>query len=308
MQFAVLSSGSKGNAILVEGGGARILVDCGLHPKVLRERLQQVGRSLPQIDALVVTHGHADHVAGARILAGAFRLLTYATHRTHKFLGRTGGVSHLAPINAGESFRIGSLDIAPFATPHDAPGSVGFVFTDGDARFGVCTDLGHVTPTVTNALRDLDALYLEFNHDLDMLRNGPYPMPLKRRIASPLGHLSNDEARTLLDDVFHARMKHVLLAHLSEVNNTPERALDAARTVVDGSDAELVTAPQHHAMPFVDVQRRGSPLEPAHTERRARVISALSRLAPARPTPTKRESVAVSRQLSLFGGQREESR
>jgi len=308
MQFAVLSSGSKGNAILVEGGGARILVDCGLQPKVLRERLHEVGRSLPQIDALVVTHGHADHVAGARILAGAFRLLTYATHRTHKFLGRTGGVTHLAPITAGESFRIGALEIAPFATPHDAPGSVGFVFSDGDARLGVCTDLGHVTPTVTNALQDLDALYLEFNHDIDMLRNGPYPLPLKRRIASPLGHLSNDDARVLLDDVFHARMKHLVLAHLSETNNTPDRARASARTVVDGSDAALFIAPQHHAMSFVDVQRRGAPADAAQNERRARVVSQLSRLSPARETPVKSTSVAVSRQLSLFGAPREESR
>jgi phosphoribosyl 1,2-cyclic phosphodiesterase len=297
MRFAVLSSGSKGNAILVEGGGARILVDCGLQPKSLRERLALVDRSLTDIDAVVVTHGHGDHVAGARVLAGAFRLLTYATQKTHKFLGRTGGVSHLAPITPDETFRVGALEITPFSTPHDAPGSVGFVFTDGDARFAVCTDLGHVTSTVTRALRDLDALYLEFNHDFDMLKNGPYPMPLKRRIGSPLGHLSNDEARGLLKDVHHNEMRHLVLAHLSESNNTPTLAMHAARSITDGSKTEIAVAPQHTAMDFIDVRATSSRRAPAvAAPRRDHVIAALGRKVPARST-----SVAVGRQLALFG-------
>jgi phosphoribosyl 1,2-cyclic phosphodiesterase len=296
MRFAVLSSGSKGNAILVEGGGARVLVDCGLTPKALRERLAHVDRSLTHIDAIVVTHGHGDHVSGARVLAGAFRLLTYATQKTHKFLGRTGGVSHLAPIAPDETFRVKSLEITPFSTPHDAPGSVGFVFTDGDARFAVCTDLGHVTPTVTRALRDVDALYLEFNHDIEMLRHGPYPMPLKRRIASPLGHLSNDEARALLVDVHHHEMRHLVLAHLSESNNTPTLALGSARSVTDGSKTSVVVAPQHAAMDFIEIGLSGANARTNFAPRTERIVAALGRRVPAPST-----SVAVERQLALFG-------
>lgn len=303
MQVAVIGSGSKGNALLVEGGGARVLIDCGLTPKELRARLQHVGRALADVDAILVTHGHADHVSGARLLAGAFRLLTYATPRTHKFLGRTGGVTHLAPVTPDEPFRIRDLEVRAFSTPHDAPGSVGFVLTDGDARFALCTDLGSLTPDVERALSDVDTLMLEFNHDEDMLKRGPYPMPLKRRILAPTGHLSNVDAAKLLGRVAHGGLRRVVLAHLSEVNNTPDRALDAARAVTD-ERVELVVAPQHAPTDFIPVGDATGPRVPSSSSSRPHRAPrpAPPRLSPSPTTASATTSVAVSRQLSLFGG------
>lgn len=246
VRFAILGSGSKGNSLVVEGGGRRVLVDCGYGPRELKRRLAHLDVDLRGIDALLITHGHGDHTKGARQLAGTLGIPTYATTETQRFCSGFGGLRNVFPIRAGERFHLGGLAVLPVATPHDAPGSVCFVIDDADERLGVCTDLGMPTQEVADALAGCHALVLEFNHDPEMLRQGPYSPALKRRIGSPRGHLCNDDGARLLEMSRRADLSRVLLAHLSEVNNTPELAMAAARRVVDGDDVELAIAPQHH--------------------------------------------------------------
>lgn len=321
MRFVVLASGSKGNALLVEGGGVKVLVDCGLTPKALRSRLYEAGRALTDLDALLVTHGHGDHVKGAGRLAGALRLRTYATAQTARFLARGGGLTNHVPISQDARFQVGRLSVHAFATPHDAPGSVGYVLDDGHARLGICTDLGHPDPAVARALEGCDTLYLEFNHDRDMLQRGPYPPALKRRITSGRGHLSNEQAAELLELARTPRLTRLLLAHLSETNNTPRLALDAARAVVDERDVEMIVAPQHAPSRWFQVREGGAPaatpperasVRPADKVPPIRYGStglapparapASLRSGPVRQRSVAVTSVAVTRQLGLFGG------
>jgi len=307
MRFAVLGSGSKGNALVVDGGGVRVLIDCGFSPKALRARLRALDLTLADIDAVLITHGHSDHIRGASALAGGMRKLVYATFGTHKMIARSGGITNWAEIEPNVPFEVGGLCFRPFPTPHDAPGSVGFTVDDGDARLGLCTDLGDPAAHVAEALSEVDSLYLEFNHDLEMLRHGPYPDRLKRRIAGPYGHLSNAEAARLLAASLGTSLRRLVLAHLSEVNNTPQLALDAARAVVDGRDISVGVAPQHHPTGWLKVgQGPKAVATPAASvpsaSTRARDASTM-RAAPASDVATAAHaSVAVRRQLSLFRG------
>ena len=258
MRFVVLASGSKGNAIVVQGGGTTLLIDCGLSAKALRGRLYEAGLDFPNLTALLLTHGHGDHVKGAGRVAGGMRLRTYATPETVRFLARGGGLMHHVPIERDARFQVGALHVQAFPTLHDAPGSVGYVVEHEGARIGFCTDLGAASPPVEAALQNCDTLYLEFNHDLEMLRNGPYPPALVRRVSSDLGHLSNDQAAELLARLYSPRLHRVLLAHLSETNNTASLALDAAhRALGDIRGVDISIAPQHETSRWFEVQAGG---------------------------------------------------
>lgn len=282
MRFAVLGSGSKGNALVVQGAGATVLVDVGYGPREIKRRLEHLELEMQDLDAVLVTHGHGDHVKGAKQLAGALGIPTYATPETKRFCAGFGGLRNHVGIAPGESFRVGALNVLPVATPHDAPGSVCFVLDDGDERVGVCTDLGAPAESVGRALATCDSVLIELNHDLHMLRTGPYSPALKRRIAGPRGHLSNDDGARLVALALHAGLTRVILGHLSEVNNTPARALAAARPVVDGTGCDLGVAPQHHPTPWLRARypRIGN--------------------VPVRVPETKRRHAAMERQLSLF--------
>lgn len=306
MRFSVLGSGSKGNAVVVDGGGVRVLFDCGFTVKALRGRLRPLDLELTDITAVAITHGHGDHIKGASALAGAMRKLVYTTFGTHKMIARKGGVTNWAEIEPDAAFSIGGLSVTPFKTPHDAPGSVGFIVDDGDSRLGLCTDLGEPTDDIAAALTTCDALYLEFNHDLDMLRDGPYPDRLKRRIAGGYGHLSNTQAAQLLEDGRGPGLRRVVLAHLSEVNNTPQKALAAAREVTDGSGISLGVAPQHHPSGWLtvgDAHRAVTPAGPTSPRRANAQAPNPARASVASvATASATSSIAVRRQLSLFGG------
>lgn len=245
-------------------------------------------------------------------MAATLGIPTYATQGTQRFCAGSGGLRNVVPIVAGQSFHLGGLQVLPVATPHDAPGSVCFVIHDGAECLGVCTDLGMPTQEVADALRTCNALVLEHNHDPDMLQRGPYSPALKRRIASPRGHLSNADGARLLGAARHVGLTRVLLAHLSEVNNTPELALQAARTVVDGADIELSIAPQHHPTGWLRPHRRQD--ASMHEVRRAArrepptvVVSTSSppevmpeRGAAPNSSPTPLQQRALERQLALF--------
>lgn len=300
MRFAVLGSGSKGNALVVQGGGTTVLVDAGYAPRELKRRLQALDLQLTDVRALLITHGHSDHIKGARALAGALGIPTWATEATKRFCARYGALHHHAPIPAEGVFEVAGLRVQAVPTSHDAPGSVCFVLDDGDERLGVCTDLGEPAEPLAQALGSCHALLLELNHDPEMLRTGPYPAHLKRRIASTRGHLSNAQGAALLERLRHPELSRVLLGHLSEVNNTPALAMAAARPVLDGADVEVACAPQHHPTGWLRVRRAG--------RTRERIVERLQERAeaPATPPPAAAAPAAVSRhraleaQLALF--------
>jgi phosphoribosyl 1,2-cyclic phosphodiesterase len=230
MRFASLGSGSRGNALVVEAGRTRILLDCGFGPRNLASRLARLDLQPDELDAVVVTHEHADHVGGVAACARRYGFEVCLTH------GTLGAVSldglAIRVIDSHSSFAIGDIEVRPFPVPHDAREPVQFVFSDGAGALGVLTDAGCVTPHMVAMLSACTALVLECNHDAGMLANGRYPPQLKRRIAGRFGHLDNAAAADLLARLDHRRLAHVVAAHLSQDNNTPELARGALASVL----------------------------------------------------------------------------
>lgn len=226
MRFASLGSGSKGNALLVEAGKTRVLVDCGFPAREMAGRLARIGVEPESIEAVLVTHEHADHVGGAARCAARFAWFIHASHGTAA-AAPTLADAAVRRFDSHAPFSIGDLEIHPFPVPHDAREPTQFVFSDGAARLGVLTDAGSITPHIVAMLQDCAALVLECNHDAGMLARGRYPPPLKKRIAGGFGHLENGAAAGLLRAIGAARLRHVVAAHLSEENNTPALARQA---------------------------------------------------------------------------------
>ena len=228
MRFASLGSGSRGNALVVESGATRILVDCGFSTRVTVARLARLGLMPEDIDTVLVTHEHSDHLHGVAGFSGRFGIPVFLTHGTRAALPKAGeDLPAHQLIDAHRSFAIGDLYIQPFPVPHDAREPVQFVFSDGAARLGVLTDCGAVTAHVATMLRQCDALVLECNHDADLLAASRYPFVLKQRIAGNYGHLGNHQAAELLGRIEQHRLRHVVAAHLSEESNCPELAANA---------------------------------------------------------------------------------
>lgn len=232
MRCTILASGSKGNCVVIEGAAGSLLIDAGLSAKESLLRLERAGIDADTIEALLVTHEHTDHIRGVDVLARNLDIPVYATEGTlSDFLQfrRTSKkplVHHTC--RDRERFCIGDFTIDPFSTSHDANEPCGYIVSEGGIRVGYCTDTGIVTPHMQELLRACDGIVLESNHCPDMLTNGPYPESLKRRIRSRRGHLSNPAAAACLRD-FGRDVPRVILAHLSEINNTPERAMGSAR-------------------------------------------------------------------------------
>lgn len=225
MRFACLGSGSEGNALVVEAGGTRVLLDCGFGLRETMSRLGRLGLAPEDLAAILVTHEHSDHVGGVARLAAKFRLPVWVSHGTYAFLASLDQVPadcHL--FDSHSAFAVGALSIQPFPVPHDAREPAQFVFGDGDVRLGVLTDTGCSTPHIQTMLTGCQALVLECNHDSAMLANGPYPPSLKRRVAGNYGHLDNAAAGELLRALDTHRLQHIVAAHLSRKNNTPELA------------------------------------------------------------------------------------
>ena len=228
MRFACLGSGSRGNALIVECGRTRLMLDCGYPVRETERRLERLGLAPGDLDAIVVTHEHSDHTAGVSKLARKYRLPLWLTHGTLQSM--PGDVSNLPQINVIDShsaFAIGDLQLLPFPVPHDAREPAHFVFYDGAHRLGVLTDTGASTSHIESMLSGCDALMLECNHDLELLMNGDYPPALKARVAGRYGHLDNDSAGELLAALDCGRLQHLIAAHLSQQNNTPELACAA---------------------------------------------------------------------------------
>jgi phosphoribosyl 1,2-cyclic phosphodiesterase len=230
LHFQALASGSKGNAILVSSHKTKILIDAGLSARELVSRLQRTSVKAGQLNAVVITHEHTDHVRGLGTLSRRFDLPVYLSQGTLENLPlETGQLSEVNLFQPGVAFAIGDLRIHPFAVSHDAQDPTGFVLEHDGRRLGVCTDLGIVTKLVQTRLQGCHGLILEANHDPQLLLNGPYPLPLKQRIRSRHGHLSNIDSFELLQNIYHSALQVVLFAHLSEVNNQPDLVLTSAR-------------------------------------------------------------------------------
>jgi phosphoribosyl 1,2-cyclic phosphodiesterase len=253
MRYASLGSGSRGNATLVEGGIGRILVDCGLTASEAERRLERLGAAAGDLDAILVTHEHGDHIRGVAALARRHRIPIWATPGTWR--GRAGdGVDGVRLFSGHEAgFRIADIRVEPFTVPHDAREPCQFVLECAGRRLGLLTDAGSVTPHIRDRMRECDALILECNHDPDMLRCGPYPPGLQRRVAGPFGHLSNRQAAELLDVLPHARLASLLVAHVSEKNNRPDLVRRALLEVSADLDARLTLARQDRPTPWLAV-------------------------------------------------------
>jgi phosphoribosyl 1,2-cyclic phosphodiesterase len=231
-----LQSGSNGNAIYVEADGVKLLFDAGISGSQAQARLGRHGRDIRDVDALVLSHGHADHVRCAGVYHRKFGLPVYMTAGTQRScqasLGRVGPVR---PFRAGETLTFGRARVHTLPTPHDAAEAVAFVIECHGKRLGLFTDLGNPFRGLSDALESCDAAYLESNFDPHMLANGSYPAWLKNRVAGPGGHLSNAQAADLLARCGRRRPRWVALAHLSEENNRPALALESARKAVGKS-------------------------------------------------------------------------
>ena len=235
MRFAMLGSGSRGNGTLVQAGATTVLMDCGFMIREAERRVRRLGVEPHAIDAIVVTHEHFDHIGGVARFARKHRIPVWMSAGT-KASWKDGPVPRTHVFGPFEAFAIGDLLVQPFAVPHDASEPTHFVFGDGTHRVGALSDAGSVTDPMREALSACDALMLEFNHDRDMLAAGPYPPPLKARVGGPVGHLSNCQSAALLRELDCTRLRHLVLTHLSEKNNTPALALAAAVGAAHGRD------------------------------------------------------------------------
>ena len=233
--FAIaLQSGSSGNCIYVQAGSTRLLFDAGISAKKIQNRLQPFGIALHQVDAVMLSHEHSDHVSSARVLARRHHLPMFASRGTAAMLrerGVLGAGAALHAFCAGETLRFGTVSVETLPTPHDGVDGVAFIVDAGSQRLGILTDLGHVFDGLREAVRSLDGAFLESNYDPAMLENGPYPASLRARVAGPGGHLSNGEAAELLRSCAGARMKWATLAHLSENNNSEAIARETHRAL-----------------------------------------------------------------------------
>jgi phosphoribosyl 1,2-cyclic phosphodiesterase len=251
MRFASLGSGSKGNATVVAAGDTLVLIDCGFSLRETTRRLARLGLEPAQLDAVLVTHEHSDHCSGVAALSRKHQVPVYLTHGTAGS-GRCDGSHMMHRFNCGDSFAIGSLQVAAVAVPHDAIEPCQYRLDYAGRRLGVLTDLGSITNHVVESYRDCHSLLLEFNHDLEMLLQGAYPPMLKRRVGGDWGHLNNEQAAQFLQQIDATSLSNLVVAHISENNNCRGKAEQALRAVLDSLD-HVVFAEQAEGFGWLDV-------------------------------------------------------
>lgn len=245
LAVCVLASGSKGNAIYISDGFSAILVDAGLSGIEIKRRLKSRGLNPNDLDAILVTHEHSDHIQAVGVLSRQLKLPVYLNRKIEKKTAIGNSFHEIRTFQCGSAFQINNLVVHPFAISHDAANPVGFTIGQNGKRIGLATDLGTITPLLKANLKDCHLLIIEANHDSDMLANGPYPWPLKQRIQSRIGHLSNEQSKNLLMALQHRGLEHVILAHLSETNNTPQKVLDEVSKALTLCKPRLTVASQN---------------------------------------------------------------
>jgi len=257
VRFASLGSGSEGNALVIEAGRSRLLLDCGFSPRETTRRLAQIGLAPADLSGIIVTHEHSDHVGGVFPFARSAGLPVWITHGTLAAMREAdpaAGASVAVTTIQGEvPFAVGDLQVLPFTVPHDAREPVQYVLSDGARRLGVLTDTGCSTPHVQDVLSGCEALVLEANHDLDMLWKGDYPQALKARIAGRYGHLDNASAGRILSAIDRSRLQHVVAAHLSKRNNRPGLARAAFAAALGCEESWVTVASQNEGLGWREI-------------------------------------------------------
>lgn len=236
VRMTVLASGSRGNCTVVSSSQGSLLVDAGLSCRETIRRMRAAGEDPHQLKAVVISHEHSDHVAGLQVLAQKLKLPIYMTGATYQSWrratrdkeGKPAKLERVEYFEAGRSFSIHDITVMPFTIPHDAADPCGFTFKADGVKLGVVTDLGCMTANIKDNLRGCDGLMIESNHDLEMLRNGPYPWMVKQRVMSRVGHLSNSALAEFFQTDYDGSAAFLVLAHLSEQNNHPELARETA--------------------------------------------------------------------------------
>jgi phosphoribosyl 1,2-cyclic phosphodiesterase len=248
VRFASLGSGSEGNALLVEvQSGAtttRVLLDCGFSAKEVERRLLRLGLGVEALDAILITPEHSDHIGSALTLARKASIPLYMSWGTARAVGADEADVDLHVLWGDEAVAIGDVSVLPYTVPHDAREPLQYVLSDGAGRLGVLTDVGTSTPHISAVLSGCDALVLECNHDVRMLAASRYPQSLKARIGGNHGHLNNEAAAGILASLDRSRLRHLVAAHLSQQNNSPELARAAMGGVLGAAATEVVVASQ----------------------------------------------------------------
>lgn len=227
MRFASLGSGSAGNALVVEIKQTTLMLDCGFSVKETLTRLARLNLLPTDLAGIVITHEHDDHAGGAFKFAAKYNIPVWLTYGTLKMSGRYIPPQHNLQMNVVDSyseFSVGDVHVQPYPVPHDAREPMQCVFSDGNHKLGVLTDVGRITPHIVEKLSASQALVLECNHDASMLQSGPYSWALKKRVGGDLGHLENSDSASLLEKLDNSRLQHIVAAHLSGKNNTPKLA------------------------------------------------------------------------------------
>ncbi len=266
LHVTILASGSSGNCTLLETEKTRLLVDAGLGKKETVRRLAEVGRAVDRLDGIVISHEHTDHIGSLAQVLGQWRTTVYMNKATHaevlRILPETSHkrLDRVEHFQTGQQFVVGDIEVSPFRISHDAVDPVAFTFRTSGTKVAIVTDLGYLTELVKVHVRDSDCLVLESNHDLEMLKVGPYPWHVKQRVMSRTGHLSNESTSEFLGDVeaFDGRARYLVLAHLSETNNNPYTAEIFAKEAL-GSRAsspfsgQLLVASQSSPLPTLNL-------------------------------------------------------
>lgn len=246
MRLSVFASGSTGNCALLQAGGRRFLIDAGISAKAICTSLAGIGCAPEELDGVLITHEHTDHVSGLAVLCKRIPLAVYApgTAAAHLRSCLPGVAACLRTLEPGQTMDLGGVSVTAFATPHDTPQSVGYRVEAEGLRFAFATDTGHVTDEMRRYLSGAELAVIEANHDVDRLRRGPYPAFLKRRVLSDRGHLSNDSCAELAGYLARRGAQKLVLAHLSRQNNLPSLAREAVLPALEGTQTELYIAPE----------------------------------------------------------------
>ena len=252
MRIASLGSGSRGNATLVKHKKTTLLIDCGFSLRETEGRLERLGIDASEVDAILVTHEHTDHIRGVGAFARKHKTPVWMTHGTCR-ASNTGVLPDLNEIVVEEELAIRDLLVKPFAVPHDAAEPCQFHFSCGSKNVGLLTDTGMVTPHIIDMLSGLNALLLECNHDLAMLQDGEYPPALKMRVGSDYGHLNNDQAADLLEKIDTANLNFVAAMHISDKNNTTYLARQALSDALGWQEQDIQVAHQDKGLDWVNI-------------------------------------------------------
>ncbi len=242
IKFCSLVSSSKGNSTLVSDGKTNILIDCGLSMRKATQALDRLGIDAHDIDAILVTHEHSDHISGIGIMSRNFDIPIYANEATWAIMeGSLGSIAqkNIKCIKPQENFEIKSVGVFSFSTPHDAASSVGYSINVENLKVSVATDMGHIEDSVVESIKGSDIVLLEANHDIQMLKNGRYPEMLKKRILGDFGHLSNEASSKIATELLKSGTRAILLGHLSEENNRPDIAYGVVKTAICGAGGRI---------------------------------------------------------------------